>query len=407
MLKLLHAASLSLFVLSVTNAAHAADVENPPLFKASAVLGQATSGHGYNVAEKVGSDGYLRIYDVETPWGVFDVHGDQLMQMRLKEIRTLDALERTANSKEFGDAVVKAGLRPVEFAGELVTNPAGTVKKTVTGVGQLFNSIGSGIRNAGKSQESVAAGVTGAAKQRRLIAYNYGVDPYTDWKPLKQKLDQLSRAAAAGGLAVTGAFILIPGAAGTVIANVATAQTLNEMVRDYSAAQLMDINRKSLGSMGVDASLAEELLTNTHYTPTDVTAITGALRSMGKLQGVPVLIGRAAEANSRDAAYFMRRRVELMAAHQQAAGDITGFTLVGDVPFPMATTRDNGLAGIFPLDAVSWTAEVSRSVTSLTEEARAQGISGPLTLAITGTATPLAQKKIAALGWNLQQKLGK
>ncbi len=402
--KLLQAAILCVLAVTIITAAHAKDLENPPLFKASAVLGQAAEGPGYQVVEKVGSDGYLRIYDLETPWGIFEVHGDQMMQVRLREIRALDAMERTANSREFGDALVKAGLKPVEFAGKLVTDPAGTVKKTVSGVGQMFNSIGSGIRNAGKTQESMAAGVSGAAKQRRLIAYNYGIDPYTDWKPLKQKLDQLSRAAAAGGLTVTGAFILIPGAAGTVISNVATAETLNEMVRDYSAAQLMDMNRNALRSMKADPVLTEELLTNTHYTPTDVTAMTGALKDMGRLRNIDVLIGRAAEANSRDAAFFMRKRIELMAAHQERTGDITGFVTVGDSPFPFATTRGNGLTGIFPLDALAWTAETSRSLTSLTQAARDEGFTGPLSLSITGTATPLAKKEIAALGWKLAQR---
>ena len=402
---LLKAARLSLLSLALTATAFAANVENPPVFKASAMLGKSVQGAGYRVEERVGSDGYLRIYDVETPWGIYAVHGDAMMEMRLKEIRALDALERTANSQEFGDALVRAGLKPVEFAEKLVTDPGDTVKNTVTGVGRMFNSIGAGLRNRGKTQESVAAGVTGAAKQRRLIAYNYGIDPYTDLPPLKEKLDQLSRAAAAGGLAVTGAFILIPGAAGTVIANVASAETLNQMVRDNSAAQLMDINRKALRGMGADPTLTEELLTNRHFTPTDMTSIAGSLSAMGKLENVDALLARAVEANSRDSAYFIRRRVELMAAHQQKNADIAGFTAMDGIPFPMAVTRGNGLLGIFPLDALSWTEQTASAVTGLTEAARAQGFIGPMALHITGTATPLARKELKALGWSLAEQV--
>jgi hypothetical protein len=96
-----------------------------------------------------------------------------------------------------------------------------------------------------------------------------------------------------------------------------------------------------------------------------------------------------------------------MAAHQARTGDITGFIILGDSPFPMATTRSNGLAGIFPLDALAWTAETSRSLTALTQAARDEGMTGSLSLGITGTATPLAQKQIAALGWKLQQKISR
>lgn len=403
MLNLLRTAGTAAFALTLAGTAFAANYENPPVFSASALLGAAAQGPGYKVQERVGSDGYLRIYNVETPWGIVAVHGDQMMKMRIKEIHALDAMDKTANSKEFGDALISAGLKPIEFAGNLVTHPVDTVKSTVSGVGQLFGSIGAGIRNAGKSQDNVVASVTGAAKQRRLIAYNYGIDPYTDLPPLKDKLDQMSRAAAAGGLAVTGAFILIPGAAGTVISNVSGAQTLNEMVRDDTASQLMDVNRRTLLKIGVNPALVEELLTNQHYTPTDMTAFAGALGSMGKLKNIDVLISRAAAATSRDTAFFMRRNAELMSARQSEVGDITGFVSLPSMPLPIATSRDNGLLAIFALDVLSWTKNNQESITALSAAARSQGMTGPYILSITGSATPLAKQQLLALGWDVEQ----
>lgn len=397
-------AGLALFIAFVAGDAGAAEVENPPVFKASALLGPQVQGAGYKVEQRVPSDGYVRIYTLQTPWGPAVAHGDHRLQTRFKELAAVDAMERTSNSKEFGDALVQAGLKPVQFAGKLVTDPVDTVKNTVSGVGNLFNSIGSGIRNMGKTQENAVQSITGAAKQRRLIAYNYGVDPYSQFPPLKQKLDQMSNAAAAGGLVVTGAFIAIPGAAGTIISNVSTAGTLNEMVRDYSAAQLLDMNRKSLLKMGVSTGVIDQLLANSNYTPTDMTAMTGALAGMGPLQNLDALLGLAGQVASRDDAEFMRWRIELMASYQQKMKTMTGFVAIAGVPMPMATTRSNGLLGIFPLDALSWTSNTSRSITAITQAARAQGITGPMSLIITGTATPLAQQQLAKLGWGLQQQ---
>lgn len=396
-------AGAAVLAMTLAGPALAAPYESPPVFSATKLLGADAQGPGYKVQEQVKSDGYLRIYNVETPWGIVTVHGDQMMNMRIKEIHALDAMDKTANSKAFGDALVQAGLKPVEFAGKLVTHPVDTVKNTVSGVGKLFGSIGSGIRNAGKSQDNAVESVTGAAKQRRLIAYNYGIDPYTDLPPLKEKLDQLSRAAAAGGLAVTGAFILIPGAAGTVISNVAGAQSMNEMVRDDSASQLMDVNRRKLLDSGVNPDLAEALLTNPHYTPTDMTAFAGALASMGKLENIDTLISRAAAATSRDTAFFMRRNAELMSARQSEMGDIAGFVSLPSMPLPIATSRDEGLIAVFALDTLAWTKENNESITALTGAARAQGMGGPFILSITGTATPLAKQKLAALGWQVEQ----
>ena len=402
--RLFTTAGLALLIAAAASGARAADVENPPVFKASTLLGAQVQGPGYKVAEKVPSDGYVRIYSLQTPWGPVGVRGDHRLQVRFKELAAIDAMEQTSNSKEFGDALVKAGLKPVQFAGKLVTDPVDTVKNTVSGVGNLFNSIGSGIRNRGKTQESAVQSITGAAKQRRLIAYNYGVDPYSQFPPLKQKLDDMSNAAAAGGLVVTGAFIAIPGAAGTVISNVSTAGNLNDMVRDYSAAQLLDMNRASLLKMGVAPAIVDQLLANPNYTPTDMTAMTGALGGMGKLQNLDALLGLAAQVATRDDADFMRWRVELMASYQRQMKVITGFVAIAGVPMPMATTRDNGLLGVFPLDALSWTAGTSHDISAITQAARAQGITGPMKLVITGTATPLAQKQLAKLGWSLQQQ---
>jgi hypothetical protein len=156
--------------------------------------------------------------------------------------------------------------------------------------------------------------------------------------------------------------------------------------------------------MGVTSGVVDQLLSNPNYTPTDTTAMTGALGGMGRLQNLDALLGLAGQVANRDDAEFMRWRIELMASYQHNMKNMTGFVAIAGVPMPMATTRNNGLLGIFPLDALSWTANTSRAITAITQSARAQGISGPMSLIITGTATPLAQNQLAKLGWSLQQQ---
>ncbi len=386
--------------------AWAGDFERPPSFNPGKLFGGAAQGPGYKIVNPVRSDGYLRDYTIETPYGTLNVGGDEMLLMRVKELAALAALDQTANSREFADALVKAGLSPVEFAGSLVTNPVGTVKNTVTGVGKLFGGIASGLKNAGKSQDSAMASISGAAKQKRLIAFQYGVDPYTDFKPLADRLNKLAGAAALGGLAVTAAFIAIPGAAGTVVSNVSTANTLNGMVRDYSAAQLMDMNRKKLGQLGIHGDFADELLHNRHYTPVDTTVMVDALARMGKQQHVDVMVARAASADSRDVAYFIRKRIELTAAYQEKTGQLTGFVLLGNSPFPMSTTTDNGIVGVFPVDILSWTENTSAVLSAMTSAAQNEGITGPKVLHITGTTTALAKKNLKSLGWKVQEDAG-
>lgn len=400
------------FGVCLTLTAQAKNVENPPVFRAGEVLGAKASGPEYRVREKIGTDGYIRIYEVETRWGDYAVQGDGMLSVRLNEIEALKAMDRTTNSKEFRDAMAKTAMQPVEFVGQLASDPKGTAKETVTGVGQMFKDIGTGIRNIGtdirnigKSDSDMGFSLLDTSTESRLIAHTYGVDPYTDFPPLKQKLNELSRAAAAGGLVASGGFSLIPGEAGIIVNSVESVRTINEMVRDLSPERLAELNRKALQDAGVSAALAEELLSNQHYTPTDITALAAALIEMGKLSNVDGLITRAAAAENRYAAHFMRTKLELFAAHQRMTVDITGFASPGQTPFTLAVTRSNGIEAILPFDALSWTANTSEAFTSLTKAARAEGFTGPLSLRITGTATPLAAKSLTALGWNLEQQI--
>ena len=263
--------------------ATAQDYERPPSYTPAAALGAAARGPNYVVLSPVDSDGALRRYTVRTPYGDFKTTGDQLMRARIKELNALNALEKTNAAQKFGEAAVKAGLSPVIFAGNLIAHPVDTTQNTIAGVGQFVNGVGSGFNNMGKSRDDAVASITGASKQKREIATQLGVDPYTDFKPLSNKLDNLSGAAAVANLAVAGAFIMTPGAA-VVAANTSNAGTLTSMVNDYSSAQLMDMNRAKLGSLGVDNATADQLFANPNYTPLDITAMTDALSGKGPLR---------------------------------------------------------------------------------------------------------------------------
>ena len=69
----------------------------------------------------------------------------------MNELYALAGLEKVSSSDAFGKALAEAGLSPLMFAGQLITNPIGTVQNTLAGVGDFFGRIGSGINNAGRT----------------------------------------------------------------------------------------------------------------------------------------------------------------------------------------------------------------------------------------------------------------
>ncbi len=331
------AAPLALVLLPAASAAQT--VENPPAFNAAQFPGITRVGPNYRVESPVRSDGLMRDYILTTPYGQVSVRGDAMLRMRSNELVALSLLEKVSTSQSFSRALAEAGLSPLKYTGQLIINPVKTVGDTLAGIGGLFGRIGSGLHNAGKTQDNAMGSLLGVTSQRRELAAAYGVDPYTDFAPLDAKLKQLSEAAALGGLAVTGALLAVPGAAGIVVSNLSTANKLNdvaidELARNYTAAQILDLNRGLLTKLGVAPEVSESLLANRNYTPIDLAAILAALESMAAVKDRAVFVERVAQADVRATAFFMRRQAELMADDYRRHGGFVRFVVARRLSVP-------------------------------------------------------------------------
>ena len=280
----------------------AAELETAPLASAQEILGTAASGSNYRVADPVASDGLLRIYSLQTSYGTFTTQGDAMLLQRRKELAALAALEAQSTSKAFGNAMAKAATAPIELAGDLVTKPVETVGRTISGIGEIFGRVASGVANVRRGRDDVASSALGISAAKRKIAAELGVDPYTDFAPLAKKLDEFARATAIGGLTVKIGFAFIPGAAGSAVSTSSTAHGLGKLVQDKTPAQLLDINRASLGRLGIPRDVAGRFLSNQNYTPADQTTIVSALQRLRGVKDLRLYVDRLAQANRRDLA---------------------------------------------------------------------------------------------------------
>jgi len=394
-------------ILLIPTGAIAQKFEAPPIFNAAQIRGLDRVGENYTVSTPVRSDGLMRNYVLVTPYGELPVPGDAMLHMRLNELKALALLEKVSNSDTFAKALVEAGLNPLKYTGRLITNPLGTVKDTFTGIGAMLGRIGSGISNAGQTQDNAVANLFGVTSERRILAAAYGVDPYTDYPPLDAKLKQLAEAAALGGLTVTGALIAVPGAAGIVVSNLSTANKLNdvgieELARNFTASQILDLNRQRLTAMGVAPDLSTALLANRNYTPIDMAAMVAALDSMNGVAGRPDFFAQAAGADTRSSAYFMRLVADLMAKdhRKQRYSRIVG---LGGLPF--ALTRDGRVVTTAPIDALAWTPENAARFGKFTAARKAISPKAKGELKITGQASALAKRELKKDGWSVTELL--
>lgn len=391
----LGAAALAAVVLTAVGAS-GAEIERPATFSPGKVPGIKASGPNYTITSPVRSDGFLRIYNVNSAYGNFTVVSDSMMQVRIRELAAVAELDKLTESNEFNNALGQAGLAPVKFAGELLVNPVEALGNTFAGIGNQIGQIGSGIHNAGKSQDQAFGGF-GADQKRRELAAKLGVDPYTDYEPLQARLQKLSQAAAAGGLVVSGAMMAIPGAVGIVVSNVGTSGRVKDSLRDRTAAQLMDMNREKMMAMGLDRGTADALLQNRNYTPLDMTSMVSSLEVV-PVAGRDGFLRRAVGVKRRDAAVFNRRYTEMVADYHLKTKAIVSF--VSAAEFPFNQTANGTVVGIWPVDALSWTEGTSRAMGSAASAIRANRLGRP-ELRIAGQMTPNAKAGLQGLGFTI------
>jgi hypothetical protein len=378
--------------------------ESPPTEAASDVLGASATGPNYQVLDPVTGDGLLRIYRVKSKYGTFTVKGDTMLLQRRKELAALAVLEKQSQTKAFAGALTQAAVAPVEFAAGLVTDPVDSVERTVSGVGEMFDRVSSGLSNLGNSRDSALGSALGVSSQRRKLAALLQIDPYTDFTPLAHWLDQFGRLAAAGGLAVGIGVAFIPGAAGLAVSTSSTVNGLGNLVRDKTSAQLLDINRARLGKLGIPPDTIRKFLANQYYTPADQTVIASALVQLKDAKDLGTYLAWLADVKRRDLAVHLRARSELLADYQLRTRAIMRFVNVRSIP--LTEQQDGSTLFLAPLDLVAWTEAVSVAFDAVTADIRNSGNRGDLILEITGTATPMARRELAKLGWIIVNRSG-
>jgi hypothetical protein len=204
--------------LSVSRAEPQGFQRAPIILQASQVLPkELLSGPNYKVKETVTSDGFINIYEIESPYGHLKIESTELLRKRAAELNALSRIEALKGTSVYMDAAKAAAMGPVRTATALVTEPVETVKGIGSGIGNFFGKVGSAVTSNDPDKDSAMSSILGQAAFKREYAYEFGVDPYTNFEPLQKALGDLAWTAAAGGLTVKAAFMAIPGGTGTVV----------------------------------------------------------------------------------------------------------------------------------------------------------------------------------------------
>lgn len=376
----------------------AATLELPKPEPAQKFLGASAVGSNYKVKSTVRSDGVMRIFDVDTSYGDFAFDGVEFTKLRLHELDAAAAIEKMSQTEAFGQSFGRAALGPIKFGADLLTKPADTVERSISGLGNMLDRVGAGLSNNHADRDSLVDSLLGVSDTQRQLAVELDVDPYTDFPPLAERLKQMASVMAGGGLPIKAGLALVPGGVGIAVSSVATVSDAKDTLRSKTAAQVIAESRATLLSLNVPPGTVDRLVENRNFTPADLLIMARALKQLGA-ENTAAFVDKAAGAGSRNVAFYHRRRAQILASRSADLGGIASFITVGGQPINV--TRSGAVVAAFTFDDIAWTDIQQRTFTAATAEIRRMKPGSTPVLAATGAITPLASAEIKKLGWKI------
>lgn len=360
------------------------------------------AGPHHRVEEAVASDGLMHTYSVRSRYGSYQVVSTALLAIRVDEFAAMALMDRANGAKEYGKGLWEGGVSVARGVKNLVTKPGETLESAASGIGRLFARAGE-PSTPSKYEDSPGAQLTGFASSRREYAKLFHVDPYSANEPLQERLRSVAAAGYAGQITSIGLKALIPGGVGIAVSSVGGVDWLNEVDLAQPPSELRLRNCEALASMGVRREALEAFMGNAEFTPTQQSLLVAALARLRGTGGKSAFLALAAKTANQQQALFMQRTAQMYAGYRARVDSLKGFTAVGEVPG--AVSGRSRLVLCLPLDHLAWTKDAARLLADAQAAQERHGASR-VELWLSGTASPLARRALAARQWTIKERAG-
>jgi hypothetical protein len=389
---------------SVLLAATLPPVEPTPTLDAATLApAELLNGAGYTVDASAPVVGYMGQFTLRAPAGTFRADGTEMLAIRVGELAAIAQLGQLSQTGVFADALAASAAKTGAAIGQAVMNPVETIEGIPGGVGRFFQSAATRIERATESDRgsnsSQRAGtgdpamdLPGINNAKRRIAKQVGADPYTTNPVLAKQLDDLARAAYAGGVSLDVA--LAVSTAGVATAISATA-TVSNLVWDKSPQDIRTINEQKLAAMGVGSDTVRAFVTNRWMTPTLSVPFVEHLAQLPAAKGRAAVVALASSVASEGEARFMLNAVAMARQISTERDPVVALNLVGRIV--AVRTRDGRVEVPAPVDYVVWTDQVR----AFAERKNLKGAQG--NILVTGIASARAREGLQATRWAVQE----
>jgi hypothetical protein len=406
------------FACCTASAATSVFESPPPLSPAVILPPSMATGENFRVADPVLSDGLMRRYVLETPFGRFDAYGRVALAARIREVHALTEIAKTSKLQVVARGVGGGVASQVETVTGVVGHPIKTVTGIPRGIAHLFHGVTDQSKEALADVKSSTAGSAGGAHAATDVAgssaaaanryakrylgltaaerawyQRLGVDPYTDNSVLRDAIHRNANVEAAAGFGTRFAGLAaIPG--------IGTLHRAEDAIYTEDPATIRARTRKTLLAYGLDDREVDRLSNSRLLSPTRQLQLLEAAEALNAVAGRGELFRHALglTSDAEAAVYLESVGLLVLIHHKEPLASI-----VPGVRLPTAQRADGALVVSGAFESVYWTADVADSERQVREALTPFGAVDH-EFWIGGTASDLARRQLRELGWSLHDE---
>ena len=401
---------ITIFIFSSTNVclteAQEGGYETPGNKLASKVLPKKLlKGPNHKILENVITyNGFTNHFIIHTKFGRFKAVGNGMVPIRIQEINAIAALDKKKNSSTFVDGVKDSGGTMLETTKNLILHPVDTVSGMPSGIYNIFADTGEVLGQAVRGEATIAEvgekggkALAGFSRNKREMAYDLGVNRYSNNKVLQEYMNSVTWAKTGGTAVIDFGKMAVSGPASIAMTTIGSSRVLGRMMRDNSTPGLRRINVKALEGIGIKESAIDRFLVNRNLTPRHQTAITNSLVSLKKVKNRETLLNFIAyRTRSYDDANLNQVVAAMIAGYNRKISPITDVATFENVA--MFKNEKGAYVLTYPIDNFFWTKQTAAKTKKVTA---AIPSNGKKELWISGGFSELASRKLKDLGWEV------
>jgi hypothetical protein len=381
--------------------------EELPVLNANEILRpEFLAGPHHKVREPVPTYFGANEFTIDSEFGVFEAHGNEVLVRRINEINAIAQLKDVSRTDEYKNALVAAAKSPVAAAKNIVNDPVNSIANVPKGIMKFMSRAGESVKNIGKKSESNAAEgskmqhLIGFSDTKRKVAIKLGVDPYSTNTVLQHELDGIAWASFAGGATFSLATLPIGGGAGAALTVTDVTSSFDEMLREKSPTDLKIINQKVLLGLGAGAKETERFLNNSAFSPSQQTAFVLNLRSLNDVAHRGAFVRTAGETSSdeSDAIFCVQTAALMSKIHKDKL--LARLAMIGN--FPICIAKDGTLVVAFQWDYAAWTSGAAAFTSHVQKLAAQSGKNGKVLVALSGQVSPRLREELESRGFRVQ-----